>query len=321
MYFFNKQLYSTLGEEFEGERSFVPLNGFTEIMPGRITVPMIVSPDGKTYFDVAKGKIGGNIEFLTKENTTKSLIQGGKIVSDAIDANTIKVGTKTLITDGKLTTDLIDVNTLEARIVDTRTIRPPELGGGRGPGVIIDRRDLYALQVYNDFQKRTMYIDRYNNGWGMLTQGLHQNFTSLNNQFGLQFYDQECFVNNTTIPQAQFTRDGIKLPPTATVNMPGVLCAGSVSKGGNIVGKWGCITPFITKYNGITGQYKITHSLGHLNYYVNATPVGKDETWMKVHCVIIDKTPNYCVIGVFDSGQGNVTADYKVDFMIVGQNK
>lgn len=37
--------------------------GFTEILPARITTDKIVSNDGKTFFDLAAGKIGGLIDF------------------------------------------------------------------------------------------------------------------------------------------------------------------------------------------------------------------------------------------------------------------
>lgn len=56
-------LTGALSSEFETERSFVTVYGFTEILPGRITVGLIVSPDGQTYFNVAQGEIGGKIVF------------------------------------------------------------------------------------------------------------------------------------------------------------------------------------------------------------------------------------------------------------------
>ena len=59
-------LTGILNSEYDGERSFVPLYGFTEILPGRITTDKIVSADGKTYFDLANSAIGGNIKFLSK---------------------------------------------------------------------------------------------------------------------------------------------------------------------------------------------------------------------------------------------------------------
>jgi len=55
-------LTGILNSEYEGERSFVELYGFTEILPGRVTTERIISPDGKTYFDLVKGEIGGNIK-------------------------------------------------------------------------------------------------------------------------------------------------------------------------------------------------------------------------------------------------------------------
>ncbi|MDR1455505.1 MAG: hypothetical protein LBJ01_07640 [Tannerella sp.] len=45
-------LAGILNSEFEGERSFVPLYGFTEILPGRITTDRIVSTDGLTFINL-----------------------------------------------------------------------------------------------------------------------------------------------------------------------------------------------------------------------------------------------------------------------------
>ena len=55
-------LVGVLNSEYEGERSFVELYGFTEILPGRVTTELIISSDGKTYFSLARGEIGGNIK-------------------------------------------------------------------------------------------------------------------------------------------------------------------------------------------------------------------------------------------------------------------
>lgn len=48
-------LVGILGKEYDGERSFVSMYGFTEILPGRITTDRIVSTDGQTYFDLTGG--------------------------------------------------------------------------------------------------------------------------------------------------------------------------------------------------------------------------------------------------------------------------
>ena len=56
-------LVGVLNSEYNEERSFVALYGFTEILPGRITTDKIVSTDGNTYFDLLKGIISGQIKF------------------------------------------------------------------------------------------------------------------------------------------------------------------------------------------------------------------------------------------------------------------
>ncbi|MCL1936977.1 MAG: hypothetical protein FWF52_01100 [Candidatus Azobacteroides sp.] len=44
-------LVGILNSEFEGERSYIDLYGFTEILPGRITTERIVSSDGQNFMD------------------------------------------------------------------------------------------------------------------------------------------------------------------------------------------------------------------------------------------------------------------------------
>ena len=56
-------LVGLLNSEYDGERSFVTLYGFTEVLPGRITTDKIISADGTTYFDLANSEIGGRIKF------------------------------------------------------------------------------------------------------------------------------------------------------------------------------------------------------------------------------------------------------------------
>lgn len=60
-------LVGILNSEQDDDRSFAPLYGFSEIMPGRITTDKIVSEDGKTYFDLLQGIIGGKIKFVNTE--------------------------------------------------------------------------------------------------------------------------------------------------------------------------------------------------------------------------------------------------------------
>jgi hypothetical protein len=78
-------LTGILNSEYEGERSFVELYGFTEILPGRVTTERIISPDGKTYFDLVKGEIGGNIQIKAGSSGLENLEEWLE-VSDLIDS-------------------------------------------------------------------------------------------------------------------------------------------------------------------------------------------------------------------------------------------
>lgn len=78
-------LVGVLNSEYEGERSFVELYGFTEILPGRITTDLIVSSDGKTYFSLSGGEIGGNIKIKSGSSGLHNLEEWNEL-SDQISA-------------------------------------------------------------------------------------------------------------------------------------------------------------------------------------------------------------------------------------------
>lgn len=66
-------LVGILNAEYSGTRELVTFYGFTEILPGQISTDLIRSADGKTYFDLTNGRIGGNISFVTSEGYTESM--------------------------------------------------------------------------------------------------------------------------------------------------------------------------------------------------------------------------------------------------------
>lgn len=61
-------LVGVLNSEYEGERSYVSLYGFTEILPGRITTDKIVSGNGESFFDMLANamKLGDVLDFNTQ---------------------------------------------------------------------------------------------------------------------------------------------------------------------------------------------------------------------------------------------------------------
>ena len=61
-YFF---LVGILNSEYNGERSFVTLYGYSEVLPGRVTTDRVVSGDGESYFDMVADamKLGDALDF------------------------------------------------------------------------------------------------------------------------------------------------------------------------------------------------------------------------------------------------------------------
>lgn len=105
-------LVGVLNSEYEGERSFTSLYGFTEITGGRITTDKIVSSDGNTYFDLAGSEIGGRIVFTNRSGKIITLPELEQEVKDDIEA----FG-NTIISGGYIKTNLINVDELVVKNV------------------------------------------------------------------------------------------------------------------------------------------------------------------------------------------------------------
>lgn len=66
-------LVGILNSEVDGERSFVSLYGFTEILPGRITTDRLVSTDGESWIDLSKGAMALGDALVYNQNDDKTL--------------------------------------------------------------------------------------------------------------------------------------------------------------------------------------------------------------------------------------------------------
>lgn len=73
-------LYGILNSEYEDGRSFVPLYGFSEVLPGRVTTDKVVSGDGNSFFDMLNDamKLGDMLKFNI--NGDGKLVLKGTIV-------------------------------------------------------------------------------------------------------------------------------------------------------------------------------------------------------------------------------------------------
>jgi len=68
-------LVGLLNSEYEGDRSFVTMYGFTEILPGRISTDKIISQDGNSWFDLAQNafKLGNSLSYINGVLTISSV--------------------------------------------------------------------------------------------------------------------------------------------------------------------------------------------------------------------------------------------------------
>lgn len=128
-------LYGILNSEYNNERSFAPMYGFAELTPGRLTIPMIVSPDGQTYFNIADGEIGGRIVFksMSGENKTITELEAAAAKDAATKADAAaayanketdkKIATfgSTIIIGGYLKNSMIDTDNLVVKNIYSKS--------------------------------------------------------------------------------------------------------------------------------------------------------------------------------------------------------
>lgn len=86
-------LVGILNSEFEGERSFVELYGFTEILPGRITTDRVVSSDGLNFLDFINNafRVGNNQNYIdfNSQKDGKLRLKGSIIQSESGDESPV----------------------------------------------------------------------------------------------------------------------------------------------------------------------------------------------------------------------------------------
>lgn len=157
-------LVGVLNSEYNEERSFVTLYGFTEILPGRITTDKIVSTDGNTYFDLLKGIISGQIKFKSgssglyeldeweavngfitqAQNTANAAVESAKNANTAVESakNAIAkdlgyanfddlakkaAANETIIVGGKINTTLINAELIVTAALLAKLVKVTEL--------------------------------------------------------------------------------------------------------------------------------------------------------------------------------------------------
>lgn len=83
-------LLGVLNSEYDGDRSFATLYGFTEILPSRVTTDRVVSGDGQSYFDMVANamKLGEKLAFNINGDN-ELLLKGTLVQSQSGDTSTI----------------------------------------------------------------------------------------------------------------------------------------------------------------------------------------------------------------------------------------
>lgn len=145
-------LVGVLNSEYDGERSYVSLYGFSEVLPGRITTDKIVSTDGKTYFDLLLGEIGGRIVFESTSGNNKTLQElessaaedATKKANAAYDAAIEAAAEDATEKDNNL---LIEANT--AALAEIAKFGKTIIEGGYLKNELIDTDNLIVSNIYS----------------------------------------------------------------------------------------------------------------------------------------------------------------------------
>lgn len=82
-------LVGVLNSENNGERSYVDLYGFTEVLPGRITTDRIVSSDGVSFIDLANNAvhIGNSGSYIDWNNIMDNILSLKNVSIETINSN------------------------------------------------------------------------------------------------------------------------------------------------------------------------------------------------------------------------------------------
>ncbi|MFR9635293.1 MAG: hypothetical protein SNH55_01785 [Rikenellaceae bacterium] len=136
-----------LGAEYDGDRAYTEVYGYTEVLPGQITTKIIRSTDGTTYFNLAEGEIGGRIVFVDTDGNTTTIGDGidasktaiaQQLGYDSYDAMVAAAAAgNTVIAGGYINTSLVEVDHLKTKgeegqiVIDSDQIQVYDYDGDR----------------------------------------------------------------------------------------------------------------------------------------------------------------------------------------------
>lgn len=136
-----------LNAEVDGERSFVSLHGFTEILPGRITTERIVSSDGNSFLDLIENsfKLGSSLDFNNEEKDTlilnnAKIKEALKVLGEALIAGFYfsDERIRSTMMSGKQYALLLDGKTGHIKLVSTNTGGDYSLDSSKSSVIDID---------------------------------------------------------------------------------------------------------------------------------------------------------------------------------------
>lgn len=184
-----------LNSEFDNSRSWTSFYGFSELTPGRLTIPLIVSPDGKTYFDVAGGEIGGRIVFKSKTGVNKTLPEleeaAETYAQEHAQSEIAKFGS-TIIEGGYLKNEMIDTDNLLVKNIYSKGGKFKTLADGTmyAVGGIFSgylRTPLVSLEESDAVWDSSRHVFRIKDNLNIMSDGMCDTYHSYEDWIELPF--------------------------------------------------------------------------------------------------------------------------------------
>lgn len=255
------------------------------------------------------------------DQISSKVSKDGIVSSINQSAEAIKIAARLIELTGDVKITQAFINALTVNSLDTRI---------PGKGGVILQRGMDAIVIYdasgNEVGRIGTWEDVSEYAVGLfLSQGrdavlINGGGLALSSQHGSVVLDTTGMTNGNDVI---FSRYIAKLPPTAKIDMPGVLAAGRVDGTYcNVSSQMGVLPVWVARIPGApTGRYRIIHErfAAGAKHWITATLYGMTQASLSIR--IEAETDAYTDIRVYDASNLYSTVNCDFNFMIYGENR
>lgn len=233
--------------------------------------------------------------------------------ADKIELNALNVLVNGLLTvSGLIKADKIDTDKLTARSLDTRN--------SKGQGVLLtpgsDSISIYGWDSTDPDVK--LWFGKTHDNVTLIDPTLELGRNEWDKTVLSKLGGLKIFHGSRVTPSVELSATRLKLPPTATVDMPGVLCAGRVDGGPPYKTQWGALEVSLERID--TGKFRLHHNLKHQGYHTLANPLGLYSNRTMLMVTVVNEMPTYSEIWVTDRSNEELL-NGNFNFAIFGNGK